>query len=182
VSFVNTFERVYKGVAISTVTGDITRLEADAIVNPANSLMIMGGGVAGAILRAGGREIQDEALKQAPVPVGKALATKAGRLKARHVIHAPTMERPAMQIGKQNVELAVKGALECAKELGVKSLAFPGMGTGVGGFNVDEAAKIMMIEVMKHIGKGTSLERVILVGFNEDLTRAFQRALRAHVP
>jgi len=175
-------ERVYKGVTLSTVTGDITGLEVDAIVNPANSLLIMGGGVAGAILRTGGREIQEEALKQAPVPVGKAVATKAGRLKAKHVIHAPTMERPAMQIGKQNVELAVRGALECAKRLGVKSLAFPGMGTGVGGFDVDEAAKIMVSETMKHIDEGTSLKRIILVGFGEDLTQAFWRALKVYVP
>jgi len=181
VSLVNASERVYRGVTISTVTSDITRLEVDAIANPANSMMIMGGGVAGAILRAGGREIQDEALKQAPVPVGKAIATKAGRLKAKYVIHAPTMERPAMQIGRQNVELAVKGALECAKRLGVKSLAFPGMGTGVGGFDVDEAARIMVSEVMKHIDEGTSLRRIVLVGFEKDLTQAFRRALSAHL-
>jgi len=178
----NVSERVYKGVTISALTGDITRLEVDAIVNPANSTMLMGGGVAGAILRAGGGEIQEEALKQAPVPVGKAVATKAGRLKAKHVIHAPTMGRPAMQIGRQNVELAVRGALECAKRLGVKSLAFPGMGTGVGGFDVDEAAEIMVNEIMKHIDEGTSLKHVILVGFGEDLTQAFRRVLRACVP
>jgi len=178
----NISERIYKGVTISTVTGDITRLEVDAIVNPANSQLIMGGGAAGAILRAGGREIQEEALKQAPVPVGKAIATNAGKLKAKHVIHAPTMELPAMQIEKQNVELAVNGALECAKRLEVKSLAFPGMGTGVGGFNVDEAAKIMVDEVMKHIDGGTSLKHIILVGFGEDLTGAFQRALNSYVP
>jgi len=177
----NASKQHYKGVTITAVTGDITKLEVDAIVNPANSLLIMGGGVAGAILRAGGREIQDEALKQAPVPVGKAIATKAGKLKARHVIHAPTMERPAMQIGKQNVESAVRGALECAERFGVKSLAFPGMGTGVGGFDVDEAAKIMVNEIRKHIDEGTPLKRVILVGFTEDLTRAFQRALKAQV-
>jgi len=142
----------------------------------------MGGGVAGAILRAGGREIQHEALKQAPVPVGKAIATTAGELKARHVIHAPTMERPATQIGKQNVELAVRGALECARRLGVKSLAFPGMGTGVGGFDLNEAAKIMVNEVVRHINSGTSIERIILVGFGEELTGALQRALNAYVP
>jgi len=175
-------ERVYKCVAIKSMTGDITRLEVDAIVNPANSMMIMGGGVAGAILRAGGREIQDEALKQAPVPVGKAIATKAGELKAKFVIHAPTMERPAMQIGKQNVELAVKGALECAKRLSVKRLAFPGMGTGVGGFDVDEAAKIMVSELVKHIDESTSLKHMILVGFSEDLTQAFREALEARLP
>lgn len=178
----NSSKRAYKGVAISTLTDDITKLEVDAIVNPANSMLIMGGGVAGAIRRAGGREIQDEALEQAPVLVGKAIPTRAGRLRAKYVIHAPTMERPAMQIGKQNVELAVSGALECAEGLGVKSLAFPGMGTGVGGFDVDEAARIIVNELMKHIDRGTSLRHIILVGFGEDLTKAFQGALKLHVP
>lgn len=175
-------ERVYKGVTVTTMIGDITRLEVDAIVNPANSMMIMGGGVAGAILRAGGKEIQEQALKRAPVPVGKAVATEAGKLKTTYVIHAPTMERPAMQIGKQNVELAVKAALQCAQSLGVKSLAFPGMGTGVGGFDIDEAAKIMVNEVAKHIDKSTSLQHIILVGFSENLTQALRRAFEARVP
>lgn len=80
------FDYSYKNVKISVITGDITRLEVDAIVNPANSMLIMGGGVAGAIKRVGGKEIEDEALKYAPVPVGKAIATKAGKLKAKYVI------------------------------------------------------------------------------------------------
>jgi len=111
----STAERVYKSTRVTVITGDVTKQEVDAIVNPANSMLIMGGGVAGAILRAGGREIQEEASKKAPVRVGKAIATGAGRLKAKHVIHAPTMERPAMQTGAQNVRSATRGALECAK-------------------------------------------------------------------
>jgi len=89
------FERTYKGVRIVVLTGDITKQEVDAIVNPANSMLVMGGGVAGAIKRVGGKEIEDESVKHAPVPVGEAVATGAGRLKAKYVIHAPTMERPA---------------------------------------------------------------------------------------
>jgi O-acetyl-ADP-ribose deacetylase (regulator of RNase III) len=105
-----TLERVYRGVTISVMSGDITKLEADAIVNAANSHLIMGGGVAGAILRAGGREIQEEANKKAPVSVGKAIETTAGKLKAKYVIHAPTMERPAMPTSKQDVRLATRSA------------------------------------------------------------------------
>jgi len=137
-------EYSYKNAKVSIITGDITRLEVDAIVNPANSMLIMGGGVAGAIKRVGGKEIEDEALKSAPVPVGKAIATNAGKLKAKYVIHAPTMEKPAMQTTADNVKLAMKGALNCAENLGIKSVAFPGMGTGVGGLSLEEASKTMV--------------------------------------
>jgi O-acetyl-ADP-ribose deacetylase (regulator of RNase III) len=177
-----TLERVYKNVTITVTSGDITKLEVDAIVNAANSRLIMGGGVAGAILRAGGREIQEEANKKAPVPVGKAVATTAGKLKAKYVIHAPTMERPAMPTSKQNVRLATRGALECARKLGVSIIAFPGMGTGVGGLNVEEAVNVMVDEVKKHIESGTPLKNIMLVGFTADLTRAFERALQKSLP
>jgi len=173
-----TLERAYKNVTITIASGDITKLEVDAIVNAANSLLIMGGGVAGAILRAGGKEIQQEANKKAPVPVGKAVATTAGKLKAKYVIHAPTMERPAMPTSKQNVKLAVKGALECARQLGIGSIAFPGMGTGVGGLDLEEAASVMVAEMKRHIESGTALKNIMLVGFNIDLTHAFERALQ----
>jgi len=172
------FEHSYKGVKILVKKGDITKLDVDAIVNAANSMLIMGGGVAGAILRTGGREIQEEALKLAPVPVGKAVATKAGKLKAKYVIHAPTMERPAMRIPKENVEAATKGALECAEQLKIGSVAFPGMGTGVGGLRLAEAAEVMVQEIRSCIDKGITLNQIILVGFTEDLTLAFQNAVR----
>jgi O-acetyl-ADP-ribose deacetylase (regulator of RNase III) len=175
-------EPSYKGVKIIVEKGDITTLEIDAIVNAANSRLIMGGGVAGAILRAGGKEIQEEALKYAPVPVGKAVATTAGKLKAKYVIHAPTMERPAMRINKENVRLATKAALECAEQQKIKGLAFPGMGTGVGGLNPTEAAEVMVQEIKRHIDRGTSLEQIILVGYTEDLTQAFQVALKTSMP
>jgi len=171
------FESTYKGVKIAVITGDITAQEVDAIVNPANSLMIMGGGVAGAIKRVGGKEIEDEAIEHAPVPIGEAIATRAGRLKTKHVIHAPTMERPAMHINEDNVRLAMRGALKCAEQLGIKSVAFPGMGTGVGGLNPEEAAKIMINEIKEHIDKSTSLKQIFLVGFTEDLTQAFEATI-----
>ena len=167
------FERVYKGVTITIVQGDITKLEADAIVNAANSRLIMGGGVAGAILRAGGREIQEEASRKAPVPIGRAVATTAGKLQAKHVVHAPTMELPAMPTNKQKVRLATKGALECAKQLGIRSIAFPGMGTGVGGLSVKEAAEVIIAEIKNHIESGTPLKKIVLVGFDSFLAEAF---------
>jgi len=158
--------------------GDITKLEVDAIVNAANSLLIMGGGVAGAILRAGGKEIQQEANKKAPVPVGKAIATSAGKLRVKCVIHAPTMEKPAMQTTVANVKLATKGALDCAEYLGVRSVAFPGMGTGVGGLNLEAAAEVMVDEIKRHVESGIPLKKIMLVGFNINLTHAFEGALQ----
>jgi O-acetyl-ADP-ribose deacetylase (regulator of RNase III) len=175
---VTSLEGTYKGVRIVVLTGDITKQEVDAIVNPANSMLIMGGGVAGAIRRVGGKEIEDEAVKHAPVPVGEAVATGAGRLKAKYVIHAPTMERPAMRIGKRNVGLSVRGALKCTEGLGVRSLVFPGMGTGVGGLSLEEAARNMVNEVKEHVDKRTTLKQIVFIGFNEDLTKAFERAVK----
>jgi len=171
------FEREYKGVKIRVERGDITKMKVEAIVNPANSLLVMGGGVAGAIKRAGGKEIEEEAVKHAPVPVGKAIATTAGKLDVKYVIHAPTMERPAMRIGPENARKAMKGALECARELKVKSIAFPGLGTGVGGVTAEEAAEVMVDELKKHTDEGTSLKEVLLVGFGEELATAFRKTV-----
>jgi len=182
VPYLPTLKRVYKNVTITVISCDITKLEVDAIVNAANSLLIMGGGVAGAILRAGGNEIQQEANKKAPVPVGKAVATTAGKLKAKYVIHAPTMEQPAMPTSKQKVRLATRGALECARQLDITSIAFPGMGTGVGGLNLEEAAEVMVAEIKDHIESGTPLKKIILVGFNIDLTCAFENVLQKSLP
>ncbi len=170
------FEHTYRGVKVKVTTSDITRLEVDAIVNPANSQLIMGGGVAGAIRKVGGKEIENEAVKKAPIPVGKAVATGAGKLKAKYVIHAPTMERPAMLIDAKNINSAMKGALECAERLKIRSVAFPGMGTGVGGIHTEKAATIMVREVKAHIDKGTLLKEIVFVGFRDELTRTFEGA------
>jgi len=172
-----TAERVYRDTRITVATGDITRLEVDAIVNPANSQLIMGGGVAGAILKAGGDQIQKEALRKAPIPIGKAVATTAGKLKAKYVIHAPTMTRPAMPTNKENARLATRGALDCAEKLGIRSMAFPGLGTGVGGLNPQEAAKVMVEEIKKHTETGTLIKQIILVGFDAELSQAFKNAV-----
>lgn len=175
----STAERVYKNTLVMVIQGDITKLEVDAIVNPANSQLLMGGGVAGAILRAGGDQIQKEAQRKAPIPIGQAVATTAGKLRAKHVIHAPTMTRPAMRTSRENAKLATKAALNCAKQLGIKTLAFPGLGTGVGGLNPKEAAAAMIDEIKHHIDAGTQIKEIALVDFNAELVQAFKNALES---
>ena len=170
-------EQAYRNVKIVVVTGDITTQEVDALVNPANSSMLMGGGAAGAIRRSGGKQIEDEALRNAPVSVGEAVATGAGRLKAGHVIHAPTMRRPAMRIDTENVKLAVRGALEYAERLSIQSIAFPGMGTGVGGLGLEEAATAMVKAIKTQIDRGTSLKEVVLVGFSASAAQTFEKTV-----
>lgn len=173
-----TFE--HRGVTVEVVVADITRLKVEAIVNPANSLMIMGGGVAAAIKRAGGQEIEDEALKHAPVPVGKAVATSAGNLEAKYVIHAPTVERPAARTSANNVRKAVLAALEKAREVGVTSLAMPGMGTGVGGLGYDVAARVIaeaLVDFLGARGEGLKLKKVVLTDIRPEFPESLCRAL-----
>jgi len=167
----------YKGTKITVITGDITQQQTDAIVNPANSRLIMGGGAAGAIKRVGGNEIETQAMRQAPTPVGKAVATTAGKLKTKYVIHAPTMERPAMSVGVENVRQATRAALECAETLGIRSVAFPGLGTGVGGIGLETAANAMIETLKEHIDEGTNLKKVLFVGLSEELVAAFEKAV-----
>ena len=169
----------YKGVTVEVKKGDITEEDEDAIVNPANSLMIMGGGVAGAIKRKGGKVIEDEARSRAPVPVGKAIATTAGSLKARYVIHSPTMEYPAMATSVDKVRAATRAALELASQMGLRSIAFPGMGTGVGGLSYPEAARAMVSEIKGFIDTGrSSLTKIVLVAFDEGLYASFEEAVK----
>ncbi|MGC9072355.1 MAG: macro domain-containing protein [Acidilobus sp.] len=159
--------------------GDITEEVADAIVNPANSFMIMGGGVAGAIKRKGGTSIEQEAMSKAPVEVGDAIVTGAGRLKARYVIHAPTMRYPASRIGEDNVRLATRAALRLARELGLSSIALPGMGTGVGGVHYKVAANAMVDEIRAFVNaNGSPPDKVILVAYEEELYVAFSSAVQ----
>ncbi len=156
--------------------GDITKEATEAIVNAANSSLWMGGGVAGAIKRAGGREIEDEAVKKGPIPVGEALATGGGGLPAKYVIHAAVMG-PDLRTDGQNIRLATRNALLRAKELGLKSIAFPALGTGVGGFPYEEAARIMTGEVEEHLAGETSLEEVVFVLYDAEAYAAFQKAV-----
>jgi O-acetyl-ADP-ribose deacetylase (regulator of RNase III) len=163
---------------ISLVRGDIAQQGADAIVNAANNHLWMGAGVAGAIKRAGGREIEDEAVAKGPIPIGEAAVTGAGRLKARYVIHAAVMGRD-LRTDADKIRQATQNSLRRADELALKSIAFPALGTGVGGFSLEECARIMLDVVHEHSGSGTSLERVVFVLYDEPAYRAFERVWRS---
>ncbi|MGQ9759083.1 MAG: macro domain-containing protein [Candidatus Methanomethylicaceae archaeon] len=166
------------GTKIRVIKADITTCEADALVNPANSLMKMGGGVAGALKRSAGIEVEEEATRHAPVPIGRAIATSAGRLKSKYIIHAPTMEKPAMHTTKDKVFLATLAALNVAESLKIKSIAIPAMGAGVGGLPLDDVAKMIVMAIRKHLSKGkTCLQEILLVGLSDDTILAFKSAL-----
>lgn len=156
--------------------GDITKVQCDAIVNSANSFGWMGGGVAGAIKKAGGEEIEKEAVQKAIVPVGEAVITTAGSLPCKSVIHAPTMDRPAETSSKDNVAKAMFAALICAEENKIKSIAFPGMGTGVGEVSPETAAKTM-ISVIKGF-KLKSVQEIIFIDLDSDMINAFNKFLK----
>ena len=154
--------------------GDLTSINCDAVVNPANSFGYMGGGVAGALKRVGGIEIEKEAVKSAPIKVGSAVVTTAGMLTCKYVIHAPTMKNPAMRIGVENVKQATFAALKLAEKLTISSIAIPGMGTGVGGVNPKNAAK----EIVKITKKfESSFETIILIDRNRDMVKYFKEFL-----
>jgi O-acetyl-ADP-ribose deacetylase len=159
---------------LSVVDGDITALEVDAIANAANNALWMGGGVAGAIKRAGGEEIEREAVAQGPIEVGEAVATTAGRLPARWVIHGAVMGQD-LRTEAGLIRRTTESCLRVADELGAKSLALPAFGTGVGGFPLDECAEIMVSAVREFVP--TSLERVVFAVFGDDAARAFRAAL-----
>lgn len=155
--------------------GDLTQISCDAIVNPANSFGYMDGGVAGAIKRVGGIEIEKEAVSKAPIEVGNAVVTTAGTLPCKYVIHAPTMRQPAMRIGVENVKLATKAALNLASKLNLKSIAIPGMGTGVGGVPIDDAAKAI-VKIAKEFEN--KFEKIILIDRNDEMIKSFHQFLK----
>src|SRR4051812_40346110 len=151
--------------------GDITQAKADAVVNPANSLGEMGGGVAGVLRRHGGADVEKEAMEKAPIPVGEAVYTTAGSLPFRYVIHAPTMEQPAQATSTGAVQKATLAALLCADSVGVKTLAMPGMGTGVGGVSPSSAAEVM-VETLRNY-ETASIRKVILIDNSPEMIQAF---------
>ena len=163
-------------IEIEVKQGDITALEVDAIANAANNRLWMGGGVAGAIKRAGGEEIEREAIQQGPIEVGDAVATKAGRLPARWVIHGAVMGQD-LQTAADLVRRTTESCLRLADELGAESIALPAFGTGVGGFPVAECARIMVDAVRKH--ELSSVERVVFAVFGDEAKAAFERTLAA---
>ncbi len=167
------------GLTIEVKRSDLTKESADVICNPANSLMYMGGGAAGALKRAGGEEIEREALGQAPVSVGKAIATTAGKLQARWVVHAPTMERPAMRTTTEKVYLATRAVLKQADEVGARDIVIPGMGTGVGGVSYGDAARAMVKALEDFSGIAKSLRNVVLCDIGREMVEAWKKELAA---
>jgi O-acetyl-ADP-ribose deacetylase (regulator of RNase III) len=161
-------------VKLDVVEGDIAALEVDAIANAANDALWMGAGVAGALKRAGGEQIEREAMAQGPIPVGEAIATTGGRLHARWVIHGAVMGQDLRTSGEL-VERTTRSVLDAAEELGAHSLALPAFGTGVGGFPLEDCARVMVRTVREH--EPRSLERVVFAVFGEEARQVFEGAL-----
>lgn len=144
-------------IKITIVQGDITTSNAEAIVNAANNHLWMGAGVAGAIKRAGGKIIEDEAVSKGPIPIGSAIETTAGNLKSKYVIHAAVMGQDLVT-NETYIRDATRSVLNLCEKLKLKSVAFPALGTGVGGFPMEECAKIMIGEVLNF--KANNLQEV----------------------
>lgn len=154
--------------------GDLTEADTDAIVNAANNDLQLGGGVAGAIRRKGGEQIQRECDAIGSIPVGGAAITSGGRLKARHVIHAASM-----QLGGAATERALRSStahsLRIAAQNNLKTIAFPAVGTGIAAFPMRECAEIMLAEAQKHLQGATSLEQVQFIFFDKQSLEIFEQ-------
>lgn len=162
---------------LDILEGDLTELDIDAIVNPANEELQLGGGVAGAIKKKGGPAIQEECNRIGHTPVGQAVMTVAGDLPAKHVIHTVG---PQMGEGDEDRKLstAVRSALALADRHGLKSIGLPAVSTGSFGFPMDRAARIMLTEIHRYLQGGTKIERVAVVLHDEDAFKTFRQELR----
>ncbi|HYY23011.1 MAG TPA: macro domain-containing protein [Thermoleophilaceae bacterium] len=160
---------------LEVIDGDVTKLEVDAIANAANTQLRHGGGVAAAISRAGGPAVQRESDEKAPIGLGEAVETSAGDMPARYVIHAATMELGG-PTSAEIIEKATGSTVRKAEELGCRSLALVAFGTGVGGFPLDEAARIMVRAAREH---GGGLERIVFAVRGDEAAQAFGRAIEA---
>ena len=161
---------------IEVIEGDITKLEVDAIANAANTQLRHGGGVAGAISRAGGPEVQAESDERAPIELGAAVATTAGEMPSRWVIHAATMHLGG-PTSAEIIREATASTLRAADEVGARSLALVAFGTGVGGFPLTDAARIEVGEVRRHLDRHdgeTGLEQVVFCVFGTEAKAAFE--------
>jgi O-acetyl-ADP-ribose deacetylase (regulator of RNase III) len=161
-------------VQLEVVEGDITELDVDVVANAANNGLWMGAGVAGAIKRAGGEEIEREAIALAPIEVGDAVVTGAGRLKAAHVVHAAVMGQD-LATSAELISQGTRRTLELADHLGAKSVALPAFGTGVGGFPIDRCAELMVAQARTF--QAENLERVVFAVFGRDAEQAFRSAV-----
>jgi O-acetyl-ADP-ribose deacetylase (regulator of RNase III) len=164
--------------AVEVADVDITTLEVDAIANAANTRLLHGGGVAGAISRAAGPQLQRDSDAVAPIGLGEAVETAGGDLPARYVIHAATMDLGG-PTSAEIIRRATAATLRRAEELGCRSLALVAFGTGVGGFPLEDAARIETEEVRRHLAAGSGLERVVFAVHGARAREAFERAVSA---
>ena len=155
------------------VQGDITEMAVDAIVNAANTDLTMDTGVAAAIRRKAGERIQEECERLAPIRLGEAAVTSGVNLKALFVIHAASM-RPEEKATAESIRLATRASLMRAEEKGIRSMAFPAIGTGAAGFSLAECAPIMLKAVLDHIKMRTSLEKIYFVLFDDAALKVFE--------
>jgi len=162
--------------ALEVLDADITTLPVDAIANAANTDLLHGGGVAAAIARAGGPDIDEESRARAPVGLGEAVETSGGAMPCRWVIHAATMELGG-PTSADIIRRATAATLARADALGARSLALVAFGTGVGGFPLAEAARIEAAEVRRHLRAGSALERIVFAVHGERARAAFQAAI-----
>ena len=166
---------------IEILQGDLVEMDADAIVNAANNDLQLGGGVAGAIRRKGGAQIQAECDEIGTIPVGGAAITSGGNLKARHVIHAASMELGG-RTSAHSLRSSTAHSLRIAAQQGLKTIAFPAVGTGIAGFPIRECAEIMLREAARHLEGPTSLEKIYFVLFDQAALLEFQHAFAAMAP
>jgi len=157
--------------------GDLTEMDADAIVNAANNDLKLAGGLAGVIRRKAGDSVQRECNEIGAVPLGGAAITSAGKLKARHIIHAASMQLGGLTTGHA-LRASTAHSLRIASEKGLRSIAFPAIGTGIGGFPLSECAAIMLHEAVEHLKHETSLETIHFVLFDKTSLSAFEKAFR----
>lgn len=162
---------------LELVEGDITAQSTDAIVNAANSSLVLGAGVAGAIRKKGGAAIQEECNKIGGCPVGGAVITTGGNLKANHVIHAVG---PRMGEGDEDEKLknATLNSLQVADDNNLKSIAFPAISTGIFGFPVDRCAEIMLSTTIKYLKGESNLQKVVFCLFGKDAYQTFEQTLK----
>jgi O-acetyl-ADP-ribose deacetylase len=158
---------------LEVIAADVTKLDVDAIANAANTELRHGGGVAAAISRAGGPDVQRESSERAPIGLGEAVETTAGEMPCRWVIHAATMELGG-PTSAQIIERATRATLEKADELGCGSVALVAFGTGVGGFPLDEAARLMVGAARDYEG---GIERIVFAVHGDEAEQAFRSAI-----
>jgi len=165
-------------ITVDIRKGDITRVKAAAIVNPSNTTGAMVEGVSLAIRRAGGQAIEDAAIEESPIPVGMAVATTAGSMPFRYVIHAVSMKRPRQRIPAENIGEATRAAIETADRLGCESLAIPDLGVRMGKVSPSEAARAMLDAIAS--AKTSTLRHVILIDVDKRLFDAWRKARHAN--